>query len=235
MRLVYWPGLPGRGEFIRLVLEEAGLPYVDLARLPREQGGGVQAVVELKKHSVGFAPPYLVQGDQVLAQVCAICDFLGHHHFEQTTSYRRSLTLQVGLTIADVLSEVHDTHHPLSTTLTYEEQVTAALEAGRLFREVRLPMWVAYFERLRAHRDGDYLLGSFTWADLHLFQLFRGLRYAFPLATARCLQDHEALRALLERVGERPAIAAYLASERCIPFNQTGIFRAYPELDDPAG
>ena len=234
MRLVYWPGLPGRGEFIRLVLEEAGVPYVDLARLPHSQGGGVEAVLELKRHSVGFAPPYLVQGDQVLAQVCAISDFLGHHHLQEHTPYKRSLILQTGLTIADVVSEVHDTHHPLSTTLTYEEQADAALEAARLFREVRLPMWVAYFERLRAHRDGLYLLGEFTWADLHLLQLFRGLVYAFPRATVRCLADEEPLRALLQRVQERPRVAAYLASDRCIPFNETGLFRAYPELDDPA-
>ena len=95
--------------------------------------------------SVGFAPPYVVQGDQVLAQVCAISDFLGHHHLQEHTPYKRSLILQTGLTIADVVSEVHDTHHPLSTTLTYEEQADAALEAARLFREVRLPMWVGYF------------------------------------------------------------------------------------------
>ena len=37
--------------------------------------------------------------------------------------------------------------------------------------------------------------------------------------------------ALRDRVAKRPRIAAYLASERRIPFSQWGIYRYFKELD----
>lgn len=229
LQLYYWPTLPGRGDFIRLVLEDAGLAYEDVARRPTEEGGGAAAVLQMRKQATGFAPPYLSAETTTIAQVCAICDWLVERG--DIPGGQRSLTLQLGLTVADLVSEVHDTHHPVSTTLTYEQQATEAARAGQLFCTKRLPMWLAYLQRLHDGFGDEGLLGPFTWADIHVFQAFRGLRYAFPKAMARCEADHPELVARVDRTGERAGIAAYLASERCLPFNANGIFRHYPELD----
>ena len=70
-----------------------------------------------------------------------------------------------------------------------------------------------------------------TYADLSLFQMLEGLRYAFPNAMKRQEKKMPRALALLERVARRPRIAAYFASKRRIPFNEQGIFRYYKELD----
>lgn len=235
-RLVYWPALPGRGELVRLVLEDASLPYVDVARQPPDEGGGAASVARFRSDAPGFAPPFLVLPDgRSLSQVAAICDHLARtHDLLPAEPYVRSAALQLGLTIADVVSEAHDTHHPISTRLYFEEQRTAAIDAARHFCGQRLGVWLAYFARTLEASGGDGMLGPITWPDLHLFQLLRGLKHAFPTATGALLARHPGLSALHDRVAARPGIAAYVASERCIPFNEHGIFRAYPELDLPA-
>src|SRR5215813_1800672 len=79
--LYYWPGLQGRGEFVRLALEEAGAAYEDVGRLPRSKGGGVEAILKVLRGELGphipFAPPVLRAGDVVVAQTAAILHFLG--------------------------------------------------------------------------------------------------------------------------------------------------------------
>lgn len=232
IRLIYWPHIPGRGEFIRLILEEVGAEYVDVARLPPDAGGGFDAVLAMRSSWVGmpgYAPPYLVDGDLVLCQTVAIAHHLGEQH--GLASEPSTTALQVGLTIADITSEVHDTHHPISTSLRYEDQTDAAQAAAGSFLESRLPNWLAYLERVRAHHDGEWLLGAFSWADLHLFQLVRGLRHAFPNAMQRMQPTASAVFEVCDRVAARPRIAAYLSSDRAIPFNEDGVFRHYPGLD----
>jgi glutathione S-transferase len=233
MNLYYWPHLPGRGEFVRLLLEDAGLAYVDVARLPVADGGGIPALQALRADAspglTPFAPPILVDGTTVVAQVAAVL-----HHVATT----RGLiapdvaveALQVQLTVADVVAEVHDTHHPVSTALYYEDQREAAIRAAAAFRAERLPRWIAWFERALARGDGHLAGRTHSYADLSAFQLLEGLEWAFPRAMAR----HEAprLRALRDRVRARPNIAAYLASPRRLAFNEHGIFRRYPELDE---
>jgi glutathione S-transferase len=235
--LYYWPNIPGRGEFVRLVLEEAGAPYRDVGRLPAEQGGGIEAVVAYwaGKHEGPpvFAPPVLVQGELVLSQTAAICHYLGSRHALAPTDeagQARALSLQ--LTIADLVVEAHDTHHPISAWLYYEEQKEEAKRRAAHFVSERLPRFLSYFERVLQQGDGDVLVGDrLSHADLGLFQALEGLAYAFPRGFARASETTPAVIALRERVRARPRIAAYLASERRMPFNEEGIFRRYPELD----
>jgi glutathione S-transferase len=235
--LYYWPNIPGRGEFVRLVLEEAGAPWLDVGRRPRGEGGGMEAVVAFyagrhEGHPV-FAPPVLVHGDVVLAQTAAICHFLGRRHGlvpQGETGEAQALELQ--LTVADLVAEAHDTHHPIHAALYYEEQKPAAKRRAAHFRSERLPRFLGYFERVLRHHGGPYLLGErVCHADLSLFQALEGLAYAFPRAFARACEAALGLAELRGRVRARPRIAAYLASERRVPFNQEGIFRHYPELD----
>jgi glutathione S-transferase len=235
--LYYWPNIPGRGEFVRLVLEEAGADYVDVARQPREQGGGVERVAEFwAGRSAGhpvFAPPVLKQGDLVLAQTAAICHFLGRRHgLAPADEAGAAHALELQLTIADLVDEVHDTHHPISPALYYEDQKAAAQQRAAHFVGERLPRFLGYFERV-LRRNGDEVLvgGATSHADLSLFQALEGIDYAFPRAFAKASAATPGVLALRERVRARPRIAAYLASPRRMAFNQEGIFRRYPELD----
>ncbi len=240
-RLIYWPTLQGRGEFVRLVLEDAGVPYDDVARQPESEGGGMAAVRALLHGQgevmPGFAPPFLVHEQLTLAQMPVICAYLGQRHGlapETDALHMRALQLQV--TISDVVSETHDTHHPVSSALYYEDQKQAALQAASLFRERRLPVWLRFFDRVLERSGGPHVFGDrISYVDLGLFQLIEGLKYAFPIVMKGALADVPRITALHQRVAARPRVAEYLASERRIPFNEHGIFRYYPELDAPSG
>ena len=235
--LYYWPEIPGRGEFVRLVLEEAGAAYVDVGRRPRREGGGMEAVVaywagQREGHPI-FAPPVLKQGDFVLAQTAAICHFLGRRHGLAPDDEPGSLhALELQLTIADLVGEVHDTHHPIAASLYYDDQKPEAQRRAAHFVGERLPRFLGYFERVLERNGGDVLVGtSVSHADLSLFQALEGLAYAFPRAFAHASEVTPGVLALRDRVRARPRIAAYLASDRRLAFNQEGIFRCYPELD----
>ena len=230
--LFYWPSIQGRGEFVRLALEEAGADYVDVAR----RDGGVDllmAALEVGDHP-SFAPPFLKAGEQTIGQVANILLYLGEQHgLAPRTEPGRLWVHQLQLTIADLVTEAHDTHHPIASMLYYEDQKPEAKRRAADFVETRIPKFMAYFARLLANPEPrDYLLGErVSYADLSLFQVIEGLRYAFPNAMNKVEQEHPELTALRDRVAARPKIAAYLASPRRIPFNQDGIFRRYPELD----
>lgn len=230
--LFYWPGIQGRGEFVRLALEEAGAEYVDVAR--RE--GGLEllnAALEIEEYPA-FAPPFLKAGEQTIGQVANILLYLGEQHaLAPRSEPGRLWAHQLQLTIADLVTEVHDTHHPISVSLLYEDQKPEALRRAADFVEMRIPRFLGYFARLLTNPEPrDWLVGDkLSYADLSLFQVIEGLRYAFPKATRRMENEYPALTALRDRVAARPNIAAYLASDRRIPFNQDGIFRRYPELD----
>jgi glutathione S-transferase len=235
--LYYWPQIPGRGEFVRLVLEDAGADYVDVGRLPKASGGGSEAVAAYwagsnQGHPV-FAPPVLVHGELVLAQTAAICHYLGRRHGlvpRGEAGVVQALELQ--LTIADLVAEVHDTHHPISSALYYEDQRREAKQRAKGFVNGRMPRFLAYFERVLQRSGGPWLAGAeVSHADLSLFQALEGLGYAFPRAFAKASEKNERVLALRDRVRERPRIAAYLASDRRMAFNEQGIFRHYPELD----
>jgi len=238
-QLHYWPTIQGRGEFIRLALEAAGADYVDVAREPPGRGGGESALArrldDPGNPRPSFAPPFLVDGDIVVGQTAAILLYLGPRlGLAGIGEADRLWTHQIQLTIADAVMEAHDTHHPLSVELYYEDQREAALARAKAFREGRIPKFLDWFECiLQRNPAGDrHLVGdALTYADLSLFQLVAGLRYAFPKATARALVQTPAVVKLHANVGRRLRVHDYLQSPRRIPFNEEGIFRAYPELD----
>jgi glutathione S-transferase len=227
--LYYWPGIQGRGEFVRLVLEDAGVDYVDIGRQP---GGDKRIMAALKGELAPFvfAPPILRAGDIVIAQTANITRFLGERHgLAPADDAGRLAAATIALTIADLVDEVHDTHHPISVADVYDHQRDAAAQRARTFRDKRLPRFIGYLERTLA-ANGDWLAGTAaSYADLAAFQIVEGLRYAFPHAFAK--QQCPKLVALRDRVAARPRLAAYLASDRRLPFNEHGIFRRYPELD----
>lgn len=232
--LYYWPSIQGRGEFVRLALEAAGADYEDVAR-ESGAGKGVEALIALLSQASRppFAPPFLKVGDQVIAQTANILLYLGPRlELVPGSDGDQLWAHQLQLTVADFVDEIHNVHHPISSSLYYEDQKAAASEAARCFLQERLPKYMGYFESTLRTSGGHYLLGDqLSYVDLSMFQLVAGLRYAFPVAMAREEGTYPHLTALHDRVAEQPGVKAYLASPRRIPFNEDGIFRHYPELD----
>jgi glutathione S-transferase len=237
--LYYWPSIQGRGEFVRLALEEAGAEYVDVARMPARKGMGMPALLACLDGAAGgrpaFAPPLLKAGEALIGQTANILLFLGPRlGLAPRAEAGRLWAHQLQLTIADLLGEVHDTHHPVSVNLYYEDQKKEARRRAEDFTGQRLAKFLDYFELVLANnpRGKGFLVGArLSYVDLSMFQMVAGLRYAFPKAMARLERDYPGLVDLHERVAQRPNIAAYLASKRRLPFNQEDIFRRYPELD----
>lgn len=236
--LYYWPGIQGRGEFVRLALEEAAADYVDVARMPEREGMGVPALMRLMEDKATgrppFAPPILKVGKQVIAQTANILLFLGPRlGLVPQADATRVWAHQLQLTIADLVTEVHDSHHPISGGLYYHEQKPEAQRRAGDFRAERLPKFLGYFEDVLERNGGQYMVGkAVSYVDLSMFQVIAGLSYAFPRAMARLQSGWPRLMALHQRVMARPRIAAYLASGRRLPFGTEGIFRHYPELDE---
>lgn len=237
--LFYWPDIQGRGEFVRMALEEAAVAYVDVALVPEQLGGGVAAMnAYLEGDAVErapFAPPFLRAGRQLIGQTSNILLYLGGRHRLAPREARGKLwTHQLQLTIADFVAEVHDTHHPLGNGLYYEDQKAAARRRAGEFVASRLPKFLGYFGRVieRNPESKHWMVGSqLTYADLSMAQAIAGLRYAFPKASRRALRGCPRLRALHDRVFARPRIARYVASGRRLAFNNDDVFRRYPELD----
>ena len=234
--LYYWPTIQGRGEFVRLALEESGAKYVDVARKPGKSGGmpAMMALLDGKRIAhPPFAPPFLKAGKLLIGQTANILLFLGaRHRLSPRNEAGRLWTHQLQLTITDFVVEVHDTHHPISGKLYFEDQRREAKRRTADFLQYRAPKFLNYFERVLERCGGAHLLGrKLTYADLSLFQIVEGLRYAFPKATTRLERKVPRVVALHDRVAKRARIAAYLASERRIAFNELGIFRRYKELD----
>jgi glutathione S-transferase len=233
--LFYWPGIQGRGEFARLAFEDAGVPYVDVAR----GAGGMKAMMRLLEVGAGglvpFAPPILRAGKILVAQTSLVLEFLGPRlGLAPKDEAGRLAVQQIQLTIADVVAEAHDVHHPIGSSLYYEDQKKEAKRAAASFKKHRIPKYLGWLDAVlerNGRNKSKWLVGrSLTYADLSTFQLMSGLAYAFPNAMKASrrfprLVEHRA------RVAERPRLAKYLASERRIPFNEDGIFRHYPELD----
>jgi glutathione S-transferase len=236
--LYYWPTIQGRGEFVRLALEEAGAAYVDVAR-ERGKGRGVAAMTALMQReglaTPPFAPPFLKDGERIVGQSANILLYLGGRlGLAPRDEAGRLWTHQLQLTMADLVDEAHETHHPVGVDLYYEDQKREAKRRAKGFRDSRIPKFLGWFERVLAGnpKGPAHLVGArLTYADLSLFQVVEGLRYAFPRAAERALAGTPHVLALHDAVAARPRIAAYLASPRRIPFNQDGIFRRYPELD----
>ena len=220
--LYYWPGIQGRGEFVRLALEEGGADYVDTAYTP---GGGPMS-------RPAYAPPILKAGKQLIGQTANILLFLGPKlGLTPKDAAGRIWVNQLQLTIADLVDEVHDTHHPCGPTLYYDEQKPEAMRRTKEFIEHRIPKYLDYFDRVIGSGKRLFMVGAKpTYADLSLAQTLAGLKYAFPDTTARILRQRPRLRALHDAVFERPRIKRYVESGRRLPFNNDDLFRRYPEL-----
>lgn len=237
--LYYWPGIQGRGEFVRLALEAAGVEYVDVAKNQDGEDAAVKQLMRLMSASnlthPPFALPVLKAGDLLISQTANILLFLGARHgLAPADEAGRLWTHQLQLTLADWVVEIHDTHHPLGPTEYYADQKAPAGKRAALFLAHRLPKFMGYFEKVlqRNPAGGEFLVGSaLSYPDLSLFQVIAGLRYAFPQAMAAIESDHPRVVGLHQRISRQPRIAAYLASPRRLPFNEDGLFRHYPELD----
>jgi len=239
--LHYWPTIQGRGEFIRLALEAAGAPYIDVARGPESSGQGVPAmlrhITDRKATLPPFAPPFLKDGALVIGQTAAILHYLGPTlKLVGRSEQARVATQQIQLTIADLVTEAHDTHHPVGVALYYDDQKPEALRRATEFCRARMPKFLQWFETLVVRNPAgsrQLVGGKLSYADLSLFQLIEGLRYAFPQAAGQALARTPAIVDLHDRIAGLPRVKAYLKSERRLPFNEQGIFRRYPELDLP--
>ncbi|HEX9168722.1 MAG TPA: glutathione S-transferase [Roseiarcus sp.] len=233
--LFYWPSIQGRGEFVRLALEAAGAPYVDVAREP----GGIKTLTAMLEGRAApftpFAPPFLRDGDLVVSHVANILRYLGPRlKLAPVDEASRAFADGLQLTITDFVSEIHDTHHPIAADLYYEDQKKEAKARATAFLDERAPKYLGYFERVLADNpagNAHAVGGKLTTVDLSLFQVWAGLAYAFPRAFTGSDKRYPALAVLAANVEAQPKVAAYLASERRIPFNESGVFRHYPELD----
>ena len=230
--LYYWPGIQGRGEYVRLALEEAGADYVDAARGER----GMTEMMRMMEASSGtppFAPPFLKAGKLVIGQTANILLYLGSRHgLAPKTEAGKLWVHQLQLTVADLVLEAHDSHHPLGPSLYYEDQRAPAKRRSEEFWKERVPKYLGYFEDILNDNGGAYITGRrLTYVDLSLFQIVEGLRYAFPKHMKSFEQKFPGLVGLHARIAVRPNIKAYLASDRRIAFNEDGIFRRYKELD----
>lgn len=232
-QLFYWPNIQGRGEFVRLALEDARTAYDDVAR----GKGGMERMMAMMKGEgdkrVPFAPPFLCAGKLTIAQVGNILFYLGPRlKLAPADEAGRMWLHQLQLTVTDFVKEIHDTHHPIATGLYYEDQKPEAKQFAAHFLKDRVPKYLGYFEKVIGKGGGNYLLGrKATYVDLSMFQLIDGLRYAFPKAMKRIERNVPGLVTLRDRIAARPGIEAYLASDRRLAFNEDGIFRNYPELD----
>jgi len=229
--LYYWPGIQGRGEFVRLALEEAGVDYTDVAR---EDNSALMRFLDDRDIAhPPFAPPFLKAGKSLIAQTANILLFLGErHNLAPKSESGRLWTHQLQLTMADLVAEVHDGHHPISGGLYYQDQKHEAAKRTRALRKERLPKYLGYFAGVLTRGDSGWLAGrTLSYADLSLFQVVAGLRYAFPRRMKQLESEYPALTTLHDRIANRPRIAAYLNSSRRLSFSTDGIFRHYPELD----
>jgi glutathione S-transferase len=231
-KLWYWPHIQGRGEFVRLPLEAAGIDYVDMAR--RDGVDALIADLQGREGRGPFAPPYLALCDgSTVAQVANILQFLGERHgFAPADAADRLWLHQFQLTVADLVAEVHQVHHPVGTGLYYEDQKAEAARFAEEFRAERMPKFLRHFEQAAGAVPGDWLLGErWSYGDTSLFQLVEGLRFMFPRRMLSLEREIPGVLAIRDRVAALPGIRAYVDSGRRIPFNKDGIFRAYPELD----
>jgi glutathione S-transferase len=235
--LYYWPGIQGRGEFVRLALEESGANYADTALLKEKDGGGVKAMMAFMQgpgvRRVPFAPPFLKSGRLLIGQTANILRYLGPRHGLAPRDESGQMWVhQLQLTLADLITEIHNTHHPVAASLYFEDQKAEARRSAAEVKANRLPKYLDYFDRIiERNGSGPWMVGRrICYADLTLAQVLVGMAYAFPDTTSKLLRKRPRLERLRETAFARPRIRRYLASGRRLAFNNDDLFRSYPEL-----
>ncbi|MCJ1328883.1 hypothetical protein MMC10_005560 [Thelotrema lepadinum] len=249
--LLYWPTMPGRGEFIRLPLEATGVAYNDVCNEQKSGMGQLSKLIDSSSTSdsdgnpVAFAPPVLrVTGagkdgtSLVIHQTPAILAYLAPQigMVPEDDAGAAAYVAQIALTALDLNNETHDTHHPVGVSLYYEDQKDEALKKAKDFRENRIPKFFSYFERVLKGNEkdgkGQYLVGDkLTYADTTVWQVLDGLYFAFPKEIAAREKEYPLLiGSFYPKFKQEKGIKDYLASDRRLPYSM-GIFRHYPELD----
>jgi glutathione S-transferase len=229
--LFYHASNPGRGEFIRIPLEDAQAAYVDVAREPDGLAKMTRFMQDAAITHPQFAPPFLKHGDLVIGQTANILLYLGPRlDLAPASEGERLWAHQVQLTISDLVQEIQHTHHPVAHGLYFDDQKAEAITCSRHFLAERLPKFLGWFTRVLGPRS--WMIGdACSYVDLSIFALFEGLRFSFPKAMVRLEPQFAPLVALRDRVAMRPNVAAYMRSPRRLSFNERGVFRQYPELD----
>ncbi|UKZ79166.1 hypothetical protein TrVFT333_006916 [Trichoderma virens FT-333] len=224
--LIYWPGIPGRGEVVRLLFEDAGVAYIDTAKgdnaVPTTLSYMDSSNLGDEKNPPVFAPPVLKHGELVINQLSNILLYLAPKLGLGPASGDGVYHLNsIALTILDGLCvEVHDTHHPIATHKYYEDQKEEAKLRAKAFREERLPKYLTYVQRLLdAKTSGEGCLD--------------GTKFAFPQTVEKLKKSgkYDGVFKLYDAVKERPNIKAYLESDKRIDYSD-GIWRHYPELEE---
>ena len=207
IELYYWPGIQGRGEFVRLLLEDAGAAYVDVAR---ERKNGLMAMMRIlegeESGALPFAPPFVKVGKTIVSQTANVLAYLAPRlRLVPDDEALRTEAHQIQLTIADFVDEIHDTHHPIAGSLYYEDQKSAAKKRAQDFVKERMPKYLRWLEKVLARNRKSaerWLVGpDRTYVDLSVFQIVEGLRYAFPNALQRCEPQIPAVRHVHRQIG----------------------------------
>jgi glutathione S-transferase len=199
--LIYWPGDPGRAEHIRLALEYAGAKYIDTAL---SKDALTTVLAQISDDQLGdslnppcYAPPILRHGQLAINQTPNVLLYLGPKLGlvpgidENPNNLFRVNAL--ALSALDGLSnEVHNCHHPISTSLYYEEQKDESIRASTAWVTKRLPIFLAYFQKVlsgEASGQGPWLFGGKTsYADLVLYHV-RAFAHFIPLPVNRVGAD----------------------------------------------
>ncbi|EJU05030.1 glutathione S-transferase C-terminal-like protein [Dacryopinax primogenitus] len=246
--LHYWGGIPGRGEYVRLAFEYAGVSYTD-------SNDSAKLLKTLRSTSPShFAPPMLeLPNGKILSQTPAILNYLApklglagekgnllknaveDDDEREEAEFERSIVNQLVLTALDLCVEAHDSHHPIASSLYYEDQKQEALRRAEDFLKLRIPKYLAHFEEtLRKNKvSHSHLVGkTTTTADLVLFHVVDGLLYAFPRRMGALDKGGKYKRVLKlhEKIMAEGGIKEYVESGRRRKFG-VGLFRHYPELD----
>lgn len=192
--LLYHPTIPGRGEYIRLLLEATGTPYSDIANEKKDGYNAVLAAMDQDAtddghgNPVAFAPPMLrVPGagkdgksSLLIHQTPTILAYLGPLIGMAGEGEVDALHVsQIAHTALDLSNEVHDTHHPIAVAKYYEDQKDEAVGKAADVRGTRIPKYFSYFERLlkgnQEEGKGKYLLGTkLSYADTTVWQVIDG-------------------------------------------------------------
>nr|ACM44934.1 sigma-class glutathione S-transferase [Laternula elliptica] len=215
--LYYWPGFKGRAEFVRLVFEEAGIPYL-------ESNQGVADSI-IKGEIGGYPvmmPPVVAKGDFRLGQTQMICQYLaGKYGLAPKGEEDKIHAEQVCASMYDYLTEGYGAFHGAKPGVKYADQKEEAQRYIDRVVQQRLPRYLKHFETvLAANTAGTgFLFGdSISHADLALFHIMNATEFQFP-EVYKSADYIPLLKAHRDRIASRPNIVAYTQSERCKPFS----------------